>query len=83
MSTGARAMSTALVLAADGRRKDGRWRRGSVDIGESANTASDWQARLKECGVVIDHAPALAQEVVDGADRRSEYRTDPRRGPPS
>ena len=66
MSTGARAMSTALVLAADGRRENGRWKRGSVDIGESANTASDWRSRLKEAGAVLDHAPALAQEVVDG-----------------
>ena len=66
MSTGARAMSTALVLDADGRRENGRWKRGSVDIGESANTASDWRSRLKEAGAVLDHAPALAQEVVDG-----------------
>lgn len=67
MSTGARAMSTALVLAADGRRDNGRWKRGSVDlgIGDSANSA--WQARLKECGVVLDYAPDLASSVVDGS----------------
>ena len=34
MSTGARAMSTALVLDADGRRVDGRWKRGSVANGQ-------------------------------------------------
>lgn len=66
MSTGARAMSTALVLDADGRRENGRWKRGSVDIGESANTATDWRHRLKECGIVLDHCPALAQQVVTG-----------------
>lgn len=65
MSTGARAMSTALVLAADGRRQDGRWRRGSVGIGESPNS-STWQAALKECGVVLDYRPDLAPFVVDG-----------------
>ncbi len=66
MSAGARAMSTALVLAADGRRKDGRWKRGSVAIGESA-TKDGWQHRLKECGVVLDYAPDLAPAVVSGA----------------
>lgn len=66
MSTGARAMATALVLAEDGRRNDGRWKRGSVDIGGSANI-SDWQSRLKECGVILDHAPDLAEAVVNGA----------------
>lgn len=68
MSTGARAMSTALVLEADGRRENGRWRRGSVaGIGESANTESGWLARLKECGIVLDFKPDLAAEVVSGA----------------
>lgn len=66
MSTGARAMSTALVLDADGRRGDGRWRRGSVDIGKSPNTESDWRSLLTRCGIVLDYTPALAQEVVDG-----------------
>ncbi|MBF6285399.1 hypothetical protein [Nocardia cyriacigeorgica] len=65
MSTGARAMSTALVLAADGRRGDGRWRRGSVDIGDSSNIDA-WRKALNNAGTVLDHAPALAQEVVDG-----------------
>ena len=31
MSTGARAMATALVLSEDGRRGEGRWRRGTVN----------------------------------------------------
>ena len=38
MSTGARAMATALVLAEDGRRGDGRWKRGSVHITDSRDT---------------------------------------------
>lgn len=42
MSTGARAMSTALVLAADGRREGGQWKRGSLDIGDSSDSASGW-----------------------------------------
>lgn len=68
MSTGARAMSTALVLEADGRRENGRWKYGNVsaEINESVNSPSAFRQRMNECGVVIDHAPALAQEVVDG-----------------
>lgn len=67
MSTGARAMSTALVLAADGRRDGGRWRRGSV-VGndESVSSGSAWAQRLKECGVVLDYLPDLAPAVVAG-----------------
>jgi hypothetical protein len=64
MSTGARAMSSALVLEADGRRENGRWKRGSVAIGESANSTADWQSRLKECGLVLDHAHDLASLVI-------------------
>lgn len=66
MSTGARAMATALVLVDDGRRENGRWRRGSVDIGTSANSESSWQARIKECGVVLDFKPDIAERVAFG-----------------
>lgn len=65
MSTGARAMATALVLAEDGRRNNGRWKRGSVDIGESPNS-STWQDALKRAGVILDFAPELAADVVAG-----------------
>src|SRR5690625_1027817 len=66
MSTGARAMATALVLADDGRRNNGRWKRGAVDITESGNNSSQWRQRLTESGVVIDFAPDLADQVVSG-----------------
>lgn len=65
MSTGARAMATALVLAADDRRKDGRWRRGTVDIGESSNI-STWRSNLNWAGVVLDWAPDVADQVAAG-----------------
>ena len=65
MTTGQRAMATALVLEADGRRTNGRWKRGSIDIGTSANI-SDWQSRLKEAGIILDYSPALAGRVLDG-----------------
>lgn len=68
MTTGARAMATALVLEADGRRKDGRWRRGSV-LGEDAITESrnNWKDLLRQAGVVLDYKPDLAADVVSGA----------------
>lgn len=64
MSTGARAMETALVLDADGRRGNGRWKRGSVLGNDESVNSIAWAQRLKECGLILDHAPALAQEVL-------------------
>lgn len=60
-------MSTALVLAADGRRGDGRWKRGSV-IGnpDSGTTGKAWQNALNQAGTVLDHAPDLAVDVAAG-----------------
>lgn len=62
--TGSRAMSTALSLQADGLRNGGRWKRGSVDNGESAITG--WAHRMKEAGLVLDELPELAQPVING-----------------
>jgi excisionase family DNA binding protein len=67
MSTGARAMATALVLQADGRRDDGRWKRGSVLGGDNHEFVnSGWRERLRECGVILDNLPDLAGAVVAG-----------------
>lgn len=67
-STGSRAMSTALSLQADGYRKNGRWKRGSVDNGESSNSGEfgAWQFAMKCAGRVLDELPELAQSVIDG-----------------
>ena len=64
-STGARAMSTALVLDADGRRDGGRWAYGEVRKTGSGQSA-DWRQRLNEAGAVLDHAPHLAERVTGG-----------------
>lgn len=67
MSTGARAMATALVLAADGRRGDGRWRRGTFDISGSGDIGNrEWSGRLSEAGAILDHSPDLAEQVING-----------------
>ena len=66
-------MATALVLQADGRRENGRWRRDSVDIHGSVNSRT-WQQRLNECGVILDHAPHLAADVAQADGRRESGR---------
>ena len=62
MTTGARAMATALVLAADGRRENGRWRRGSVDNGPGSDSA--WAKAVQRAGVILDYAPDAADDVI-------------------
>lgn len=68
MSTGARAMATALVLQADGRRENGRWRRGSVGNGQESisDVDSAWIKAMKRAGVVLDFTPDAADDVVHG-----------------
>lgn len=64
MSTGARAMATALVLAADGRRDGGRWQYGTVT--ENPEVGKSFQNALAQCGVVLDYCPDVATDVVNG-----------------
>jgi hypothetical protein len=64
MSTGARAMATALVLEADGRRNDGRWKRGSIK--QDFALSDVLRVALVKAGTVLDFAPDLTQQVVDG-----------------
>lgn len=64
--TGARAMSTALVLSDAGRRIDGRWKRGSLPIDKSDSRHNAWRLAMASAGVVLDHAPALADAVIAG-----------------
>lgn len=65
MTTGQRAMATALVLEADGRRANGRWKRGSIEI-KDESLLSGWLKAMKYAGTVLDYAPALAGRVLDG-----------------
>src|SRR5699024_2539042 len=51
MSTGARAMSTALVLADNVGRENGKWKYGAVAKTErNGSVTSGWKQRIKECG---------------------------------
>ena len=63
MSTGARAMSTALVLAADGRRENGRWKYGHLDSNDLGNSMAEY---VRRAGIVLDFKPDLAPAVIAG-----------------
>lgn len=71
MSAGARAMATALVLLDAKGRTNGRWNRDQGprigDIHESVNSERGrWRNALTEAGIVLDYAPELAVQVVNG-----------------
>lgn len=77
VSTGQKAMAQAMYLAGLGRRKNGRWARGSVaipDVGNSEKKA--WQNAMHVAGLVIDHAPDLALKVKAGAITLNEAATE-------
>lgn len=56
LSSGQQAAGRALMLIAQGKRKDGRWARGSVS-GESATNAD--QHDMKRCGLIADWTDLL------------------------
>lgn len=64
-STRSRAMSTALVLADSGKRANGKWAYGAVANVEDS-PRSVWIKHMSQAGVVLDHAPDLAEAVVAG-----------------
>jgi hypothetical protein len=66
MSTGARAMATAVVLAINGKRRNGRWVRGSVPA-IAGSGSNGWSQRMTEAGIVVDaDDPDLCRRVVGG-----------------
>jgi hypothetical protein len=64
MSTGARAMATALVLEADGRRENGRWKRGSVIQDSGLSNESAWQESLRQSGITAQRARPVLSVMV-------------------
>ena len=66
MSTGARAMATALVLEADRRRDNGRWKRGTINETSRLSDDSAFKKAMECCGVVLDFKRDLATAVVAG-----------------
>lgn len=66
MSTGARAMAAALVLEADGRRSNGRWKYGALSDSWNSTNSNTWGVALRMAGTVLDWAPELAEQVIAG-----------------
>ena len=61
-----RAMATALVLHQQGKRRDGRWQRGSVPADTRDSTSRRWADVMAQAGAVLDEVPELAPAVVAG-----------------
>lgn len=65
-TTGQQAMGRAIVAQAQGKRKAGRWERGTVGISGSGNT-DGWAKRVAEAGYILDvAAKARAMEPGNG-----------------
>lgn len=64
-STGSRAMSTALSLAEDGKRENGRWAYRSMSNFKDSKD-STFRVNISWAGTVLDELPELAQSVIDG-----------------
>jgi hypothetical protein len=67
LTTSQRAMATALVLKADGRRENGRWKR-NTGLGHTQqmldmDNEGSWAEYLRRCGIVLDWADDMAQRV--------------------
>lgn len=63
--TGSRAMSTALSMAEDGLRVNGRWKYGSLNSEDLPNSSA-WVKAIRQAGSVLDYAPELASAVING-----------------
>jgi hypothetical protein len=64
-TTGQRAMATAIGLVDEGLRENGRFKRGSVPATSRTRSSEDnWPKQIARAGLVLDHAPHLADEVL-------------------
>ena len=57
-------MATALVLSEDGRRGEGRWRRGTVN--QISDLSDGYRVALNNAGIILEHSPDLAEQVIHG-----------------
>ena len=65
VSTGQKAMALADDLAAQGRRRNGRWARGSL-ANDRESDRSGWRDLMHQAGLVIDWRPDLVDDVIRG-----------------
>lgn len=63
------AMAAGLYLAELGRRKNGRWQRGSVPEPPHNPGTLDtgWAEQMRQVGLVLDYLPGLADDVLTGS----------------
>lgn len=68
MNTGQKAMDIAIGLAADGKRINGKWSYGSVNVQMSGRSddRSGWQEAMRLAGHVIDYCAYLGDGIVLG-----------------
>jgi ParB-like chromosome segregation protein Spo0J len=75
VTTGQKAMAVAEQLAAEGKRKNGRWARGSI-VGNPQVSKSGWVDAMATAGLVLDWTPELASEVIAGQITLNEAATE-------
>jgi hypothetical protein len=61
-------MAVAIGLAENGKREGGRFKRGSVPHDGRASSNA-WAKAIREAGVVLDHAPELADQPLQRPQR--------------
>ena len=69
LSSGQKAMAVAEDLAADGKRKNGRWRRNSLSENlpiEDQSSEFNWLRQMSMAGLVLDHTPDLVDAIISG-----------------
>ena len=66
VSTGQKAMAVADDLAAQGKRKNGRWARGAIGDSHNSEATWTWRDAMKQAGLVIDWRPDLTDDVIAG-----------------
>lgn len=66
VATGQKAMAVADDLAAAGKRKNGRWARGSVITDSGNNESQTWLNNMRLAGLVLDWRPDLTDQVIAG-----------------
>lgn len=77
MTPSAVAMATAKTLALSGQRANGRWKYRSIESGKSSTSSE--KKSMSKAGTVIDHAPDLADAVVNGATSLDAAHTEAQR----
>lgn len=70
LTTGQRAMAVAIGLVANGARKNGKFKRGSVPDNTGTSVGGNrWTDAVRQAGIVMDHAPDLADAVLAGTTK--------------